>query len=181
MYILLPKTNHRRGQLWCGQPDSSTLLRHHLCALGHLGDLACATHQQTSFSGWKHLQAWHALGAFLGIRCLCSHCRGSPLTCPMLTTGFKEAKMVWESAHIHFQSYPPKGFASKHSAKSSTQDTFHNSDRWERMYRVQLPANYCISPSFYALLLKPAHPISCSNNPDNIPHPPLETDGSPAY
>ncbi|KAK3560196.1 hypothetical protein QTP86_000671 [Hemibagrus guttatus] len=48
-------------------------------------------------------------------------------------------------------------------------------------FRLQLPAIYCICPTFHVSLLKTAHKPRPNTSASNMPPPPLDIDGAPAY
>lgn len=51
----------------------------------------------------------------------------------------------------------------------------------EVTYQLELPVNYCISPSFYVSFLKLGHPSADPNVENQEPPALLDIDGSPGY
>ncbi|KAK3572609.1 hypothetical protein QTP86_000855 [Hemibagrus guttatus] len=136
---------------------------------------------------------------------------GEPSDIPAVDDWFRHYGEVWESAHVRFQRavrrqhiqadhrrrpHPP--YRPRQWVWLSTKNLRLRLPCWKLSpryiglfqvlcqvnpvtYHLQLPANYWISPTFYASLLKPAQARAPAGDSTMTSPPPIEVDGSPAY
>ncbi|KAL0153008.1 hypothetical protein M9458_051687, partial [Cirrhinus mrigala] len=136
---------------------------------------------------------------------------GEPSTVPSVDDWIKRSERVWDSAHVRLQRAirsqriqadrrrrPHPNYQPGQRVWLATRDlrlrlpSKKLAPRYvgpfkilrqinEVTYRLELPPDYRISPSFHVSLLKPVHSASDPDTTVPEPPPPLEIDGAPAY
>ncbi|CAM4735482.1 unnamed protein product [Leuciscus chuanchicus] len=136
---------------------------------------------------------------------------GEPSSVPAVDDWIRRSERVWDSAHVRLQRAvrkqefqanrrrrPHPSYQPGQRVWLSTRDlklrlpSRKLSPKYvgpfrilrqinEVTYKIELPLNYRISPSFHVSLLKPVHLNDDPNAENQEPPPPLDVDGVPAY
>ncbi|KAK7122940.1 hypothetical protein R3I94_019906 [Phoxinus phoxinus] len=136
---------------------------------------------------------------------------GEPSLVPAVDNWIRRSERVWDSAHVRLQRAvrkqefqanrrrrPHPSYQPGQRVWLSTRDlklrlpSRKLSPKYvgpfrilrqmnEVTYKIELPLNYRISPSFHVSLLKPVHLNDDPNAENQEPPPPLDVDGVPAY